>query len=161
MTEQIKTCSKCKKPFPATTELLHVKRGHRDGFTSQCKTCAKSYLIERTERFIARPVVSASGVKICTNPKCCKTFPATSKFFIQDRQKKDGLDSRCRLCTQADSLGKSAGFYKVHPLYHTWASMIQRCTNPNNDCFAIYGGASPPVTVCDRWLNDGNNYVSL
>lgn len=30
--------------------------------------------------------------------------------------------------------------------------MLQRCTNPNNIGWRFYGGANPPVTVCDRWL---------
>jgi hypothetical protein len=42
------------------------------------------------------------------------------------------------------------GFSK-HPLYSTWASMIQRCTNPNHAGYGNYGGRIPPITVCDRW----------
>lgn len=36
-----------------------------------------------------------------------------------------------------------------HPLYSTWSSMIQRCTNPNRDNFHLYGGRG--ITVCLRW----------
>lgn len=35
-------------------------------------------------------------------------------------------------------------------------SMIQRCTNPNAPRFERYGGANPPVGVCDRWMVFGN-----
>jgi hypothetical protein len=31
--------------------------------------------------------------------------------------------------------------------------MLQRCLNPNNIGFMNYGGANPPVTVCERWLD--------
>lgn len=37
------------------------------------------------------------------------------------------------------------------PEYNTWVSMIQRCTNPNNQDYSNYGGRG--ITVCDRWLN--------
>lgn len=37
------------------------------------------------------------------------------------------------------------------PEYYTWKGMIQRCTNPNSEKFAIYGARG--ITVCERWLN--------
>lgn len=33
--------------------------------------------------------------------------------------------------------------------YHTWEGMIQRCTNPNDRKFHLYGGRG--VTFCERW----------
>lgn len=37
-----------------------------------------------------------------------------------------------------------------HPSYSTWASMIQRCTNPKRDSWRYYGGKG--ITVCQKWL---------
>lgn len=34
-------------------------------------------------------------------------------------------------------------------LYQTWASMIQRCTNPHHKSFDRYGGRG--VTICQEW----------
>ena len=36
-------------------------------------------------------------------------------------------------------------------MYHSWASLIKRCTNPKNKRFADYGGRG--IKVCERWLN--------
>lgn len=33
--------------------------------------------------------------------------------------------------------------------WHSWRSMIQRCTNPKNRAYHLYGGRG--ITVCDRW----------
>lgn len=33
--------------------------------------------------------------------------------------------------------------------YITWSNMLQRCTNPNVECYENYGGRG--ITVCDRW----------
>ncbi len=33
--------------------------------------------------------------------------------------------------------------------YHVWRGMIQRCTDPNTDCYDRYGGRG--ITVCARW----------
>lgn len=41
--------------------------------------------------------------------------------------------------------------------YFLWASMIQRCTNPNNVGYAHYGGRG--ITVCDRWMNSFKNFL--
>lgn len=38
-----------------------------------------------------------------------------------------------------------------HPLYDTWNSMIQRCTNPKAMYYEYYGGRG--ISVCDEWLN--------
>lgn len=35
------------------------------------------------------------------------------------------------------------------PTYDSWAGMIQRCYNTNNDRYSSYGGRG--ITVCDRW----------
>lgn len=34
-------------------------------------------------------------------------------------------------------------------VYTSWACMIQRCTNPNNQDFALYGGRG--ITFCAEW----------
>lgn len=39
---------------------------------------------------------------------------------------------------------------KWAPEYFSWSSMIQRCTNPARNVYALYGGRG--ITVCDRWL---------
>jgi len=40
---------------------------------------------------------------------------------------------------------------KQHPMYNTWARMIQRCENPNNKPYKYYGGRG--ITVCEEWHN--------
>jgi hypothetical protein len=36
------------------------------------------------------------------------------------------------------------------PMYRVWLAMTERCRNPNNRKFAIYGGRG--IRVCERWL---------
>lgn len=44
-------------------------------------------------------------------------------------------------------------FKKIPPLYMVWASMRDRCNNPNNRQFADYGGRG--IKVCERWESYG------
>lgn len=37
-------------------------------------------------------------------------------------------------------------------IYRIWQRMIYRCTNPNNNRYAFYGGRG--IKICDEWLND-------
>ena len=42
--------------------------------------------------------------------------------------------------------------------YTTWASMIQRCTNPKTTRFENHGGRG--ITICSRWLNSFENFLA-
>lgn len=68
-----------------------------------------------------------------------------------------GHDTTCRKC----ALPKQVAAVTRHgharegnqsPEYVSWQAMINRCTNPNASNWELYGGATPPVCVCERWL---------
>ena len=40
---------------------------------------------------------------------------------------------------------------KFSPEYHSWASMIQRCTNPARNTYKYYGGKG--IKVCPEWFS--------
>lgn len=44
------------------------------------------------------------------------------------------------------------------PTYMAWASMIDRCSNPNTECFERYGGRG--IAVCDRWRGSFENFLA-
>lgn len=44
------------------------------------------------------------------------------------------------------------------PLYHRWATMIQRCHNPANPHYRNYGARG--IAVCDEWRNDFGNFLA-
>jgi len=39
------------------------------------------------------------------------------------------------------------------PEYRAWKHMIERCTKPAAAGWIYYGGANPPIQVCERWRN--------
>src|SRR6266404_8508941 len=49
---------------------------------------------------------------------------------------------------------------KISPTYSSWRAMTRRCLEPTNPKYPIYGGANPPVTVCDRW-RDKTGFVNF
>jgi hypothetical protein len=44
------------------------------------------------------------------------------------------------------------------PEYHSWSSMIQRCTNPKHKNYDDYMGRG--ITVCERWLNSFADFLA-
>jgi hypothetical protein len=43
--------------------------------------------------------------------------------------------------------------------YTSWNHTKARCTNPKHKNWKLYGGANPPVTICERWL-DFRNFLA-
>lgn len=56
----------------------------------------------------------------------------------------------CSVSAQMTKHGHSGKSWQS-PTYNTWATMIQRCTNPAHPKFPAYGGGG--VTVCEDWLD--------
>lgn len=46
-----------------------------------------------------------------------------------------------------------------HPLYETWLSMRQRCTNPRKRAYQYYGGRG--IFVCVRWNSFRNFLIDM
>ena len=42
--------------------------------------------------------------------------------------------------------------------YRSWQSMKTRCTNQKSPDYVYYGGRG--ITICDRWLNSFENFIS-
>lgn len=71
-----------------------------------------------------------------------------------------GITASCG-CANAGKLGMRM---RTHNLtnsreYNSWTTMIQRCTNPNNDGYYLYGGRG--ITVCERWKTFANFYADM
>lgn len=44
------------------------------------------------------------------------------------------------------------------PEYNAWLNMKMRCTNPSHPSYSRYGGRG--ITVCQRWLNSFDDFLS-
>lgn len=49
------------------------------------------------------------------------------------------------------------GWANKHILYRCWKNVKQRCLNPNNQDYKIYGGKG--IKICDEWLNDSGAFI--
>lgn len=59
---------------------------------------------------------------------------------------------------EADKKQKRHGMSQT-PVYYAWKAMRQRCGNPNNPDYFMYGGRG--IKVCDRWQNFENFYQDM
>lgn len=47
---------------------------------------------------------------------------------------------------------------RTHPMYSSWAGMVNRCHNPNNSSYGRYGGRG--ITVCERWRYSFSTFLA-
>lgn len=62
---------------------------------------------------------------------------------------RSGLVTSCGCYAREISGGKPKHGAWSHPLYGRWNQMHQRCENPNQQDYALYGGRG--IKVCERW----------
>ena len=55
------------------------------------------------------------------------------------------------------SLARTTHGRRHSPEYKSWAGMVQRCTNPNEEAWADYGGRG--ITVYAGWINDPGAFM--
>lgn len=105
MSEPVKSCSKCGKEYPATTEYFYKNPHMKMGLASWCKNC---YLEKYPRK--KKPLEPASdGMRRCT--KCLQEFPETSEFFHYSQTGKNHLRSWCKGC----SSGYTIEYLSEHP----------------------------------------------
>ena len=100
-------------------------------------------------RFGRLLVIGKTRSKGCRVAWVCKcdcgneTAPITTEL-LKGRTRSCG-------CLRRENFGNAArkhGLYKTR-LYRIWSNMIQRCSNPKNNNYHLYGAKG--VTVCDEW----------
>ena len=83
----------------------------------------------------------------------------TQERRADQRGEKSPLFGRCGELSSGFKHGHASGG-RVSRTYESWQRMVQRCTNPNHQHFKYYGGANPPITICDRWLNSFEAFLA-
>ena len=87
----------------------------------------------------------------------CGKFPEVSGENLRG-----GITTSCgcyhaeRLSTVSKAVNTKHGMSKSKT-YSIWANMKDRCHNPNNHAFDLYGGRG--IQVCDRWRESFQAFV--
>lgn len=91
---------------------------------------------------------------------CGKTTVVTGHNLTRKNTKSCGCLHAEILKTPGKKFHWKHGFSPLRgkkPTYYVWATMIQRCTNPNSEKYRIYGARG--ITVCERWF-DFKNFLA-
>ena len=73
---------------------------------------------------------------------------------------RNGRTNSCG-CLNREKRKETATIHNMYETstYRSWAHMIQRCNNSNNDAYKDYGGRG--ITVCDAWLKFENFFEDM
>jgi len=92
---------------------------------------------------------------------CECSCPAKTRLAVRadSLTEKNTQSCGCQKIDSATKHGHNAVATKggPSPTYISWNIMLGRCTNPNDDHYASYGGRG--ITVCDRWY-DFRNFLA-
>lgn len=96
---------------------------------------------------------SASGQTMWKCVCVCGGTVTASAASIQD-----GRTRSCG-CLRADTNRLNAAHgMTATPEYNTWCNMKARCSNPNTERYADYGGRG--ISVCDRWSHSFEDFYA-
>jgi hypothetical protein len=164
-----KTCSRCKKDLPATTEHFHRNAKSADGLNYYCKTCVSGYYGHKPNR------KAREGYKICA--RCEQELPATDEHFGRNKRCSDGLHYWCKSCRTAYRISDERAKDKVRARAtrqkQRWDAILHySSSDPKCSCCGertpeflaidhINGGGTQhrkevPANKFYRWLRDNN-----
>lgn len=149
-----RTCTKCGKVLPLTSEYFHKSVKGKNGFREHCKECRS------TRKDKDKPMAKVSKIvdgKKCCN-KCSREFPATKEFFFKDAKGVGGLSSKCKecwggknrikkmntvlecpeghkYCTKCKELKTHDEFYKTKQCKDGFESHCKKCTSNRKNTY--------------------------
>jgi len=124
--------------MPAAINLI----GHKYG---------RLTVIEEGDRLrVSRRKVLRRWVCVCD---CGNTSILSTGNIRSGNSKSCGCLNLELIAERGRRLNRTHG-YRNTSIYHTWSSMVQRCTNPKAQAWRNYGGRG--ISVCERWLKFEN-----
>ena len=125
-----------------------------NGHSRGCQRCGQKFR-KMPERLPYIPAGAVFGRLTVLKDVRYSTTPALVRCECEGTEKevnaislKSGKTRSCGCLTRERAT--THGFSK-HPLYHTWNSMVDRCTNPKDTAYPNYGGRG--ITVYGPWLD--------
>lgn len=92
------------------------------------------------------------STKICTVEGCDRPMQAIGYCSTHyARHRKWGSALAPRPIRHRDGVRK-------HPLYGSWAAMVNRCHNANHTSYPMYGGRG--IAVCEGWRKDFRTFLA-
>lgn len=82
-----------------------------------------------------------------------------AECVVMGKYLRRGLTKSCG-CLHREMVAKINASHGMSdsPTYMSWAAMLTRCSNPNQECYKYYGALG--VTVCDRWRKSFENFLA-
>lgn len=119
-----KTCTKCEKEYPATTDFFYAAKGFRDNLRSDCKQCN----IDRSKRYYQK------------NYKSC--LLRDKKYYQENQERCRKSRRQYYYADHKKSLQHGKKYYSTIRGYlkRIYGGMKRRCNNSGCHNYSRYGG---------------------
>ncbi len=99
--------------------------------------------------------IARKGINVSGNAIWLCECDCGSNVFVSSNNLRSGHTKSCG-CLRKELMTKHGHNRrnKQTSTYRSWASMIQRCTNPNSARYSRYGARN--ITICKQWMEFAN-----
>lgn len=152
--QQIKVCSKCGLPKPATE--FHRSSKRKDGLYTRCKHCVSA---SQKQRFASMSPEQRQRFhqQVMTWRKTPNGRAYVERVNKEAREKRE-VERAARAGQRSSRHSKYGSAVRGTPEYRAWLSMRARCYTPSAGNFPYYGGRG--ITVCERWKDSFENFLA-
>lgn len=91
----------------------------------------------------------------------CRCDCGTECWVVSDQLGGHTQSCGCLQAERASDANSTHGYARPHQVtrtYRAWQSAKNRCTNPRNNRYPLYGGRG--IQMCQRWLGNFENFLA-
>jgi hypothetical protein len=105
----------------------------------------------------ARVLPKAAKTQWCCKCQCGATVIVSTANLRRGDTRSCGCLHREQLQERSTKHGHAIRG-RASATWHSWNHMLQRCTNPKNKNFSLYGGRG--IRICLRWRSSFSNFLA-